>query len=180
MRWPQQRDAERPQLGLNRFKRKSVAKKILCISRDCTAGTNNSHHLGDAFCGIENKEDHQCRDRRIEAVAREGKRHGIALPEFRHMGRSPGTRISELHLRWVNYLNQRWCPARDEQPSEGTITAADIQLSHARIWCQPIQEYSAHKSAPAAHHSLLGSPVVQADLLFGHQYFPGIDVGVDK
>ena len=58
--------------------------------------------------------------------------------------------------------------ARDNQLREGAVATSNIDPAQARARSEPIEEDIARGPAPRnSHHSLVGSPVVEADFPFG-------------
>jgi hypothetical protein len=57
----------------------------------------------------------------------------------------------------------------DDQFGEGAVAAADVDPSKAGARRYPIKEELACEPAPGSRHPLVGGPVVEADLILGHQ-----------
>jgi hypothetical protein len=86
----------------------------------------------------------------------------------------------KLRLGRIDPLNLGRRAAFHQQLGEGAAAAADVDPSQARARRQPVEEDIAREPAPGSHHPLVGGAVVEADLLFGHQYPPPPEMTVRK
>jgi hypothetical protein len=72
----------------------------------------------------------------------------------------------------IDALNLNRCAALDQEFSEGSVAAADVDPAQTARRCQPVEEYLADRTAPDSHYLLIGGAVIETDRLLSHRGSP--------
>jgi hypothetical protein len=92
----------------------------------------------------------------------------ISVTNYRQTRRGTRPRKSELAFRRINALNLHRGAPINQQFSESSVAAANIDPSQTRWWRQPIEEDFSGRPTPDPHRLLVGSAVIETNIVLDH------------